>query len=159
MKRAHRPYMILGTAANNSITKERGVAKREGDISDMNIAIPKLMGTPIAIAIAALIRVPTTYGNAPKDSRPSTAFQSVPVRNPNPSNEKISQEPSIIAYPTRATMSKVYPAAAMTIVLKILSLLRFPEVRLSVRTCLFLDAKSAIIQTPNVVYMYNEDLL
>lgn len=99
--------MILGTAANNSITNERGVARREGDISDMNIAIPKLMGTPIAIAIAALTRVPTIYGSAPKDSRPSTAFQSVPVRNANPSDEKISQEPSITAYPTRATMSRV----------------------------------------------------
>jgi hypothetical protein len=50
--------MILGTAANNSIINERGVARRDGDISDMNMAIPKLIGTPIAIAIAALTRVP-----------------------------------------------------------------------------------------------------
>lgn len=103
--------MILGTAAKISITNERGVAKREAkpedDISDMNIAIPKLIGTPIAMAIPAQTRVPMIYGRAPKDSRPSTAFQSVPVRNPNPSNEKISQDPLITAYATRATISSV----------------------------------------------------
>jgi hypothetical protein len=41
--------MILGTAANNSITNDMGAAKRGGDISDTNVAIPKLIGTPITI--------------------------------------------------------------------------------------------------------------
>ena len=100
--------MILGTAANNSITNDMGAAKRGGDISDTNVAIPKLIGTPITIAIAELARVPIMYGKAPKDSLPSTAFQSVPVRNPiTPSYEKISMDPRNTENATRDTIRTV----------------------------------------------------
>ena len=81
--------MILGTAANNSITKDNGVLIFEEAISDRNTAIPKLIGTPIATAIPELIRVPMIYGKAPNDSRPSTEFQFVPVKNLIPSKENI----------------------------------------------------------------------
>jgi len=80
---------MLGTAANNSITKDNGVLIFEEAISDRNIAIPKLIGTPIATAIPALIRVPMMYGKAPNDSRPSTEFQFVPEKNLIPSKENI----------------------------------------------------------------------
>ncbi len=51
-----------------------------------------LNGTPIAIAIAAVVNVPKIYGKAPKDSRPSTAFQSVLVINDNPSSSQIGYD-------------------------------------------------------------------
>ncbi len=66
---------MLGTAARSSVTKDRGVPIRGGAISDIKIAIAKLIGTPMAIAIAELSRVPIMNGKAPKASRPSTAFQ------------------------------------------------------------------------------------
>jgi hypothetical protein len=55
-------------------------------ISDKNIAIPKLIGTPIAIAIPEQTKVPIMYGKAPNDSLPGTAFQSVLVKKFNPSS-------------------------------------------------------------------------
>jgi hypothetical protein len=73
----------------------------------MNTAIPKLIGTPIIIAIAELIKVPMIYGRAPYDSRPSTGFQSVPVRKPKPSNENISLDPSPTENATTTNMNKV----------------------------------------------------
>ena len=43
---------MLGTAARSSVIKDKGVPIRGGAISEMKMAIPKLMGTPMAIAIA-----------------------------------------------------------------------------------------------------------
>jgi hypothetical protein len=90
---AQKPKIMLGTAANNSITKDNGVLILGEDSSERNIAIPKLIGTPIAMAIAEVTKVPTMYGSAPKDSRPSTGFQFVPVKKLIPSNENIFTEP------------------------------------------------------------------
>src|SRR5438132_223631 len=59
-KRAQSPYMMLGTAASNSITNDNGVASLPGEISEIKVAIPKLIGTPIAMAIPELTRVPIT---------------------------------------------------------------------------------------------------
>jgi hypothetical protein len=73
--------MMLGTAASNSMMKDSGVDNLDGAISERKMAIPRLMGTPIAIAIAEVIKVPIIYGSAPKASRPYTAFQSVLVKN------------------------------------------------------------------------------
>ncbi|MFL6494111.1 MAG: hypothetical protein ACJ70N_04840, partial [Nitrososphaera sp.] len=56
-----------------------------GAISEMNTAIPKLIGTPIAIAMAELKSVPTTYGSAPYASLPTTGFQLVSKRKFIPS--------------------------------------------------------------------------
>ena len=56
--KAHRPYIILGTAANNSIIKDNGTLTFGGAISERNMAIPRLIGTPIATAKAELIKVP-----------------------------------------------------------------------------------------------------
>jgi hypothetical protein len=47
-------------------------------------AIPRLKGTPIRRAIPEVSSVPRTYGSTPKDSLPTTGFQLVPVRKPNP---------------------------------------------------------------------------
>lgn len=77
---AHRASIILWTAANNSITKDNGVLIFGEDNSEPNIAIPKLTGTPMTIAIAGLTKAPIIYGKAPNDSRPSTEFQLVPVK-------------------------------------------------------------------------------
>ena len=49
------PYTILGTAASNSTTKDKTVPILPGTISLTKIAIPILIGTAIAIAIAELI--------------------------------------------------------------------------------------------------------
>ena len=49
---AHRPSIILWTAANNSITKDNGVLIFGEDNSEPNIAIPKLTRTPMTISIA-----------------------------------------------------------------------------------------------------------
>ena len=106
---------MLGTAANNSIIKDNGplIFDRilDEDISERNIAIPKLTGTPIARATAELISVPMMYGKAPKDSRPSTEFQSVLVKNLKPSKENIFSEPLPTAYNIRASIKRVYAAA------------------------------------------------
>jgi len=106
---------MLGTAANNSITKDNGalIFDRifDEDISERNIAIPKLSGTPIARATAELISVPMIYGKAPKDSRPSTEFQAVLVKNLKPSNENIFSEPLPTVYNIRASIKRVYAAA------------------------------------------------
>ena len=77
---AHTPSIILWTAANNSITKDNGVLIFGEDNSEPNIAIPKLTGPPMTIAIAGLTKAPIIYGKAPNDSRPSTEFQLVPVK-------------------------------------------------------------------------------
>ena len=66
---------MLGTAARSSVIKDNGVPMRGGAISEMKMAIAKLIGTPMAIAIAELKRVHIMYGKAPNDSLPSTAFQ------------------------------------------------------------------------------------
>ena len=106
---------MLGTAANNSIIKDNGVLifdrMVDEDISERNIAIPKLIGTPIARATAELISVPMIYGKAPNDSRPSTEFQSVLVKNFKPSMENIFSEPFPTAYVIRASIKRVYAAA------------------------------------------------
>jgi len=83
-------------AASNSITNDAGVPIRLGAISDTNAAIPRLIGTAIAIAIEAQANVPIIYGRAPKDSRPSTGFQSVPIKNCKPSEDNIGIDPSAI---------------------------------------------------------------
>ena len=88
-------------------------------ISDKNIAIPKLIGTPIAIAIPEQTKVPMIYGKAPNDSLPGTAFQSVLVKKFNPSSWKISFDPSPTAKSIMANMTKVYAAAPIIINLKI----------------------------------------
>lgn len=92
---------MLGIAASISMMKPIGVPNLGGDISEMNTAIPKLIGTPIAIAMAELTSVPMMYGSAPYDSLPSTGFQSVLKRNSTPSKEKIGIEP----WTTEAVMS------------------------------------------------------
>lgn len=98
---------MLGTAASNSITKDNDVDSFDGAISVKNMAMPKLIGTPIAIAIPELTKVPIIYGNAPNDSRPSTAFQSLPVKKKNPSCEKIASEPSLTVKITKPKMKRV----------------------------------------------------
>lgn len=49
---------MLGTAASNSTTKDRGAESLPGEISERKTAIPMLTGTPIAIAIADVTNVP-----------------------------------------------------------------------------------------------------
>src|SRR4029079_12347548 len=99
---------MLGTAASNSITKDNGELNLDGAISARKNAMPKLIGTPISNAIPELINVPIIYGNAPYDSRPSTAFQLVPVTNPiNPSCEKIFADPTPTENTTITIMNKV----------------------------------------------------
>ena len=98
---------MLGIAASISMMKPIGVPNLGGDISEMNTAIPKLIGTPIAIAMAELTRVPTTYGSAPYDSLPSTGFQSVLKRNLIPSNEKMGTEPWATEAATSTSISSV----------------------------------------------------
>ena len=66
------------------------------------------IGTPIARATAELISVPMIYGKAPNDSRPSTEFQSVLVKNLKPSKENIFSEPFPTAYNIRASIKRVY---------------------------------------------------
>ena len=106
---------MLGTAANNSITKDNGVLIFDKifdeDISVRNIAIPRLIGTPIARATAELSSVPMIYGKAPNDSRPSTEFQLVPVKNLKPSMENIFSDPFPTAYNIRASIKRVYGGA------------------------------------------------
>jgi hypothetical protein len=80
---AQKPYIILGTAAKSSIINDKEVFNFVPAISDRNIAIPKLIGTPIAIAIPEQTKVPIIYGKAPNDSLPGTAFQSVLVKKFN----------------------------------------------------------------------------
>ena len=63
---------MLGIAASISTMKPMGVPIFDGDISEINTAIPRLIGTAIAIAMAELRRVPMTYGSAPYDSLPAT---------------------------------------------------------------------------------------
>lgn len=98
---------MLGIAASISIMKPIGVPNLGGDISEMNTAIPKLMGTPIAIAMAELTRVPTTYGSAPYDSLPSTGFQSVLKRNLIPSYENMGIEPWATEAATSTNINRV----------------------------------------------------
>lgn len=116
---AQKPYIILGTAAKSSIMKDKEVFNFEPAISDRNIAMPKLIGTPIAIAIPEETKVPIIYGKAPNDSLPGTAFQSVLVRKLNPSSIKISFDPSPIAKSIKTNIKRVYAAAAIIIHLKI----------------------------------------
>ena len=78
-----------------------------GAISETNTAIPKLIGTPIAIAMAELTRVPTMYGSAPYDSLPSTGFQSVLNKNRIPSREKMGVEPWTTETATSTNMRTV----------------------------------------------------
>jgi hypothetical protein len=73
----------------------------------MNTAIPKLIGTPIAIAMAELTSVPTMYGSAPYDSLPSTGFHSVLKRNPIPSSEKMGIEPWTTEVATSTSIKRV----------------------------------------------------
>ena len=115
---AQKPYIILGTAAKSSIVKDNEVFNFEPAISDRNIAIPKLMGRPIVIAMPEETRVPMIYGKAPKDSLPDTAFQSVSVKKLNPSSMKISLEPSPIAKSIKTNMKRLYAAAPIIIHLK-----------------------------------------
>ena len=113
--------MILGTAANNSTTKEIGSRILVGAISERNIAIPMLSGTAIHNAINDVTNVPAMYGNAPKDSRPSTGFHLSPVTNANPSFSQINQE-SDNNWPKINTMiSKTNAPAQVAVILKILS--------------------------------------
>jgi hypothetical protein len=116
---AQKPYIILGTAAKSSIMKDKEVFNFEPAISDRNIAIPKLIGTPIAIAIPEETRVPMIYGKAPNDSLPGTAFQSVLVKKLNPSSVKISFDPSPTAKSIKTNIKRVYAAAPNIIHLKI----------------------------------------
>jgi hypothetical protein len=57
--------------------------------------------------MAELTSVPTMYGSAPYASLPSTGFQSVPKRNPIPSNEKMGIEPSITEAATSTSIKRV----------------------------------------------------
>ena len=56
---------MLGIAASISTMKPIGVPIFGLAISEMKTAIPKLIGTPIAMAMAELTRVPMIYGSAP----------------------------------------------------------------------------------------------
>jgi hypothetical protein len=117
---------MLGTAAKVSTTNDNG-ARNFGDAtSERNMAIRRLIGTPTAIATAELKRVPIIYGSAPNDSRPSTAFQSVLVKNLKPSKENMSRDPLATEYTTIATINIVYAAAAIVTIRNILSTLPFP---------------------------------
>src|SRR5438105_4736495 len=99
--------MTLGIAARTSTTNETGVPTFGGVISEINAAIPKLTGTAIVIAMAELAKVPRMYGSAPKDSRPSTGFQSVPVKNFSPSLERIGIDPWVTQITTSVSMRRV----------------------------------------------------
>ncbi len=50
---------MLGTAASTSTMYATGVPTLGGAISEIKTAIPRLIGTPIAIAMPALAIVPT----------------------------------------------------------------------------------------------------
>ena len=60
--------MILGIAANNSIAVPSGLFNQSGESSVKKIAIPKLIGTAISIAIKDVTKVPTIGTNAPNSS-------------------------------------------------------------------------------------------
>ena len=60
--------MILGIAANNSIAVPSGLFNQSGESSVKKIAIPKLIGTAISIAINDVTKVPTIGTNAPNSS-------------------------------------------------------------------------------------------
>src|SRR5918992_1409535 len=139
---------MLGIAASISTMKPMGVPNLGGDISEMNTAIPKLIGTPIAIAMAELTRVPTMYGSAPYDSLPSTGFQSVPKRNPIPSKEKMGTEPWTTEAATSTSIKRVYPAAPITTHLKIRSPLLFPRRKKDERNFLRSSRDCTIVSNP-----------
>ena len=87
---------------------DNGVLIFAGAISEEKMAMPRLTGPPIAMAKAELISVPIIYGNAPYDSRPSTEFQSVPVKKPKkPSFRNMSLDPLPTEKTTSAIISKV----------------------------------------------------
>src|SRR5438046_9881875 len=82
--------MMLGTAARSSMILDTATFMTSGAISARKIAIPRLIGTPMIIAIDAVTRVPRMYGRAPK---PAAASQLTPVRNLKPKLVKAGKAP------------------------------------------------------------------
>ena len=104
---------MLGTAASSSTMLETTTLITSGAISARKIAIPKLIGTPIMMAIRAVTRVPKMYGRAPK---PVAASQLVQVRKLTPNfvnagkapRTKTTNESEIIATTEAAKASEPY---------------------------------------------------
>ena len=77
-------------------------------------ARPTPTGTAKTIAVADVTSEPKMNGNAPKDSRPLTGFQSVPTKNPKPNCENVRFEPWRSSRISR-TSSNTSPAATIAV--------------------------------------------
>ncbi len=78
----HSPIITLGTAASNSMMKDKGVLSFSGASSERNIAIPRLNGTAMSRASNDETIVPKIKGRAPNTS--VTGSHVEVVRKPAP---------------------------------------------------------------------------